>query len=150
MWTSDGSRIIFTSERTGARNLFWQAADGTGAVERLTESPNSAEWTAVSPDGRAIFRGLATTREDVMAMTLDGSRRVKPLVQSPFIERTGVVSPDGRWLAYEANDSGQFEIWVRPFPDVKSGHWRCSRRRAAAALGANGAGAVSTSPLRVR
>ena len=41
VWTPDGRRLIFSSERAGARNLFWQAADGTGAVERLTESPNT-------------------------------------------------------------------------------------------------------------
>jgi serine/threonine-protein kinase len=57
---------------------------------------------------------------------LDGSHRVTPLVQSPFGERNGIVSPDGRWLAYEANDSGRFEIYVRPFPYVNSGHWLVS------------------------
>jgi serine/threonine-protein kinase len=40
VWTPDGRRLIFSSERTTARNIFWQAADGTGAVERLTDSPN--------------------------------------------------------------------------------------------------------------
>ena len=49
-----------------------------------------------------------------------------PLVQSPFTERNGIISPDGRWLAYEANDSGRFEVYVRPFPDVNSGHWQVS------------------------
>jgi len=128
VWTPDGSRIIFTSERTGTRNLFWQAADGTGTAERLTESPNTQTATAMSPDGHAvIFTEISpTTRQDVMAMTLDRSHRVTPLVQSAFIERNGVVSPDGRWLAYEANDSGQFEIWIRPFPDVNTGHWLVS------------------------
>ena len=52
VWTPDGRRVIFNSDRAGARNLFWQAADGTGAVERLTESPNKQDATAVSPDGR--------------------------------------------------------------------------------------------------
>ena len=42
VWTPDGRRLIFSSERAGVRNLFWQAADGTGAVERLTESPNTS------------------------------------------------------------------------------------------------------------
>jgi serine/threonine-protein kinase len=51
---------------------------------------------------------------------------VVPLVQTPFTERNGVVSPDGRWLAYEANDTGIFEIYVRPFPDVTRGHWQVS------------------------
>jgi serine/threonine-protein kinase len=127
-WMPDGRRLVFTSDRAGTRNLFWQAADGTGAVERLTESPNFQAPTAVSSDGRRlIFNETASkTGDDVMQMMLDGTRRVTPLVQSTFAERNGVVSPDGRWLAYEANDSGRFEIHVRPFPDVNSGHWLVS------------------------
>ena len=129
-WTPDSRRLIFTSDRAGARNLYWQAADGTGAIERLTESPagTAQDATAVSPDGRRlIFTEIAPkTGEDVMQLELDGTHRVTPLVQSPFIERNGIVSPDGRWLAYEANDSGRFEIYVRPFPEVNSGHWQVS------------------------
>jgi serine/threonine-protein kinase len=126
VWTPDGRRLIFTSDRAGQLNLFWQAADGTGAVERLTESPNIQQAGAVSPDGRTlIFTEIAPkTGADLMQMALDGTRLVTPLVQSPFAEQNGVVSPDGRWLAYEANDSGPFEISVRPFPAVNSGHWQ--------------------------
>jgi eukaryotic-like serine/threonine-protein kinase len=47
-------------------------------------------------------------------------------VQSPFIERNGIISPDGRWLAYEADESGRFEVYVRPFPLVNSGRWDVS------------------------
>jgi serine/threonine-protein kinase len=61
-----------------------------------------------------------------MQLRLDGSHAVTPLVQTPFSERNGEVSPDGRWLAYEANDSGRFNIYVRPFPDVSSGYWQVS------------------------
>jgi len=120
VWTPDGQRVIFSSERAGGRNLFWQPADGTGAVERLTESPNTQYPLAVSPDGRQLIFSdeNAQTSNDLMAMELDGTRRVTPLVQSQFIERNGIISPDGRWLAYEANDSGRFEIYVRPYPDV--------------------------------
>jgi serine/threonine-protein kinase len=128
VWTPDGRRVIFSSERTGVRNLYWQEADGTGAVERLTESPNQQNATAVSSDGRRlIFTETAPkTGEDVMQVELDGTHRVTPLVQSPFAERNGVVSPDGRWLAYEANDSGRVEISVRPFAAVNSGRWQVS------------------------
>ena len=128
VWTPDSRRLIFTSERAGVRNLFWQAADGTGAVERLTESPDTQYPTGVSPDGRRLIFAdeSPTTVNDVMMIELEGARRVTPLVQSPFAERNGIISPDGRWLAYEANDSGRFEIYVRPFPDVNSGHWPVS------------------------
>jgi serine/threonine-protein kinase len=128
VWHPDSRRVLFSSERDGERNLFWQAADGTGAVEQLTRSPNIVQSTGVSPDGtRLIFTETApTTTEDVMQVELTGSHLVVPLVQSPFTERNGIISPDGRWLAYEANDSGQLEIYVRPYPDVKSGRWQVS------------------------
>jgi serine/threonine-protein kinase len=128
VWTPDGSRLIFSSDREGARNLFWQAADGTGGVERLSESPNQQVPVSVSSDGRRLIVTDVgpKTAEDVTQVELDGTHRVTPLVQSPFAERNGVISPDGRWLAYEANDSGRFEIHVRPFPEVKSGHWLVS------------------------
>jgi eukaryotic-like serine/threonine-protein kinase len=128
VWTPDSRRLIFTSERAGVRNLFWQVADGSGAAERLTESPNTQYPTAVSPDGRKLIFAEETPRTDtdVMMIELEGARRVTPLVQSPFTERNGIVSPDGRWLAYEANESGRFEVYVRPFPDVNSGRWQVS------------------------
>jgi hypothetical protein len=127
-WTTDGHRLIFSSQRTGVMNLFWQSADGAGAVERLTESAHAQTATGISPDGGSlIFTEVApTTGEDVMRMMLDRTRSVTPLVQSGFAERNGVVSPDGRWLAYEANDSGRFEIFVRPFPNVNSARWQLS------------------------
>jgi serine/threonine-protein kinase len=128
LWTPDGRRVVFSSEREGARNLFWQTADGAGAVERLTRSPNTQYSTAVSPDGsRVIFTETApASGEDVMQVELTGNHTVTALVQSPFAERNGILSPDGRWLAYEANDSGQVEIYVRPYPHITSGHWQVS------------------------
>jgi serine/threonine-protein kinase len=127
VWTPDGRQLFFSSERAGARNLFAQAADGTGAITRLTESPNAQFPTSVSPDGaRLVFTEIAASGGDVLQLRLDGTHAVTPLVQSPFNERNGEVSPDGRWLAYDANDSGRFEIYVRPFPDVTRGHWQVS------------------------
>ena len=49
------------------------------------------------------------------------------MVETPYMERTADLSPDGRWLAYESNRSGQFEVWVQPFPNVKDGEWQVSR-----------------------
>jgi len=129
VWTPDGRRLIFSSERAGVPNLFWQAADGTGTAERLNESATIQYPSAVSPDGRRLIfteEGTKTLNDDVMAIELDGTHRVTPLVQSPFGERNGIISPDGRWLAFEANDSGRFEIYVRPYPNVNSGRWQVS------------------------
>jgi serine/threonine-protein kinase len=128
VWSPDGRQLLFSSSRADAVNLFAQAADNSGAVTRLTKSPNIQHATSVSPDGtRLVFTETAlTTGQDVMQLQLDGTHAVTPLVQTPFNERNGEVSPDGRWLAYEANDSGPFNIYVRPFPDVSSGYWQVS------------------------
>ena len=62
-----------------------------------------------------------------MALALDGSRRIDTLIKTPANERNGIVSPDGRWLVYESDRSGQFEIYVRPSPNVDSGQeWKVS------------------------
>ena len=128
VWTPDSRRVIFSSERAGGRNLYWQAADGTGAAERLLESVTTKYPMAVTPDGRQLIftEETAQTDIDLMAMELDGTRRVTPLLQSRFAERNGAISPDGRWLAYEADDSGRFEIYVRPYPDINAGLWPVS------------------------
>ncbi len=129
LWTlPDGDRVIFNSAREGPNNLFWRAADGTGAVERLTRSPNPQASTGISPDGTRLvfFETSPTTGDDILQVELTGTHKVTPLVQSPSAERNGVISPDGRWLAYEANDSGQFEIWVLPYPEVNSSGWQVS------------------------
>ena len=127
-WMPDGRRLIFSSERLGPRNLFWQAPDGTGAVERLTESPNTQNAVSVTPDGTRLIFTEETPKGgyDLMQVTLDGTHRVTPLVQTAFSERNGFISPDGRWLAYEGNESGRFEVHVRPYPDVNTGHWQVS------------------------
>jgi eukaryotic-like serine/threonine-protein kinase len=128
VWTPDGRRLIFGSEREGTRNMYWQAADGTGGVDALIRSANVQYPVAITPDGsRLIFTETAPkTAEDVMQLELTPNHTATPLVRSSFAERNGVVSPDNRWLAYEANDSGQLEIYVRPYPNVNSGHWQVS------------------------
>jgi serine/threonine-protein kinase len=137
VWTPDGRKLIFSSDRAGNRNLFWQAADGTGTAERLSESAYVQDPSAVSPEGaRVIFHETtAANGVDLMELHLDDgsgsiesspaqqrrARRVTPLVQTAFSELNGAISPDGRWLAYQANNSGQYEVYVRPYPDVSGG-----------------------------
>jgi hypothetical protein len=49
-----------------------------------------------------------------------------PLTTGDFTELHPAVSPDGRWLAYTANESGQNEVYVRPFPGAQSVRWQVS------------------------
>jgi len=130
VWAPNGRQLFFSTERGGPRNIFAQAADGTGVPARLTESDNAQFPTSVSPDGtRLVFTEMASATApagDVLQLRLDGRHTVTPLVQTPFSERNGEVSPDGNWLAYEADDSGRYEIYVRPFPDVTRGLWQVS------------------------
>ena len=127
-WTPDGRRIAFTSDREGSFNLFWKAADGTGPVERLTTSLNRHYEPSVSPDGtRLVFREQGgPTSQDIVMLSLDEGREVRPLLQTTFNELNGETSPDGRWLAYTSNESGRFEVYVRPFPNVDDARWQVS------------------------
>jgi len=129
VWTADGRRVIFGSDRSGPVNLFWQPADGTGTVEQLTDSQNNHVPMSVSPDRAAVVvREQAPGGGDfgLLLLGLGGERRPRSLVQTPFHDLNGVVSPDGRWLAYQSTESGRGEIYVRPFPNVDEGRWQVS------------------------
>jgi len=122
-WTPDGRHLIFFSSRGGGGNLFWQPADSPGGAERLGAG---APPSGVTPDGKQVLFG-SEGNQDLMMLTLDGTRRVDHLLENPPVERNGVVSPNGRWLAYEELDrEGQFEVYVRPFPNVSTGQWKIS------------------------
>ncbi len=138
VWATD-RRVIFGSSRGGGgvSNLFLQPADGTGDAERLTDSPNFFQSPmSVSPDGTQLVfsenssidrpSGGTANNVDLMSLPLQRDRRPQPLVQTPFNEINGEISPDGRWLAYESNESGRFEVYVRPFPNVNDGRWQVS------------------------
>jgi serine/threonine-protein kinase len=128
VWTPDGRRVIFGSAQDGGEpNLFWQAADGSGTAQRLTtRSPNPQQAFAVSPDGsRVIFREGGVSY-DLHVLLLGRDRQSARLFETPFTELNAEISPDGRWLAYESDESGQHQVYVRPFPDVAGGRWLIS------------------------
>jgi serine/threonine-protein kinase len=120
VWTPDGQRLVWDSTRAGAYNLYWQSADGVGAVERLTDSPITQASHTFTPDGKRLVmrEDRPGTLQDLVVLELDGERRVTPLLNSPFNERNAELSFDSKWIAYESDESGQFEVYVRSFPDV--------------------------------
>jgi Tol biopolymer transport system component len=135
VWTPDGRHIIFASSRTGAFDLYARTADGTGTDVRLTASTNSEYAAQVTPDGLFIigYEVRPRTAFDVVRFALSGHpgaggvvTRSELLIETPADDRNAELSPDGRYLAYQSNESGQFEIYVRPYPQIGSGRWQVS------------------------
>jgi len=124
-WTPDGTRVAFGSQRGGSWNMFWKAADGTGAVESLSESENARVPYAFSADGRRLVFGETGRLYDLGVLTL--GEGAESILASEFSEANAEISPDGRWLAYQSDASGRDEIYVQPFPNLDEGRWQISR-----------------------
>src|SRR5262249_25648664 len=124
VWMPDGHHLIFASSHSGSLALFRQSADGTGGRELLASGSGGMVPSGITPDGSQVLFSFRS--RDVNILSLDGTGRTHALVETSFNERNGVVSPDGRWLAYESDSSGQFEIYVQPFPNVNGGQWKVS------------------------
>jgi serine/threonine-protein kinase len=131
LWTPDGERIAFASDRDGPISIYWQNSDGSGVAERLTAAEDgTAHWPdAWSPDGRTLAYRVehstsgtwsSTLNEmDLWTLTLDGNEpQVIAADPHPIQELGATFSPDGRWLAYSAGDAGslEIEVWAQPYP----------------------------------
>ena len=73
-----------------------------------------------------LREGAAGAEVDLRVLSLAGDRGVETLVATAFDERNADLSPDGRWMAYQSDQSGQMEVYVRPFPNVDDGQWPIS------------------------
>jgi serine/threonine-protein kinase len=134
-WTPDGNHIAFTSGKDGgAPNVYYTRSDGTGEIVRLTHSEYRQIPFSFSPDGKrlAFVQFGPQTKADIWILPLDGARsdHPKPDEPQPFLvtsadERIPMISPDGHWLAYQSDESGPTEVWVRPFPGPGS-KWQIS------------------------
>ena len=123
IWTPDGRRVTFASDRDGTTSLFWQAADGSGIAERLLKGEATAPWRpeAWAPDGKTLAFVPDSGVADIWTLTLGSESKPKKLVESPANERYTEFSRDGRWFAYSSSEARAvgslgFEIFVQPFP----------------------------------
>jgi serine/threonine-protein kinase len=126
-WTPDGKRVAYRTQRAGSWNIFWKAADNSGAEERLTTSQLSTSPQSFLPDGRSVVYAQQDPKTgwDLGVLPLEGERKPQPFLQTSFNERGPQVSPDGRWVAYSSDESGRYEVYVRPFPGP-GGRWQIS------------------------
>src|SRR5262245_54553558 len=117
VWSPDGKRIVFTSNRNGNYDLYQKRSDGTGDDELLFKSDQIKVPTSWSADGRfLLFRSDdPKSNSDIWMLPLDGDHKPIPFLRTEFLEDMASFSPDGRWIAYSSLESGRREIYVRPF-----------------------------------
>ncbi len=130
LWSQDGKKIVFSGRGEPNDALLWKEADGTGEIEKLG-SPSvigihPLSWSA---DGKTIVcEGFSgdTGLMDISALSVADDRSIKPLLRGKFNETQPQISPSGKSMAYTSDESGQREVYVRPFPNVNSGKWQVS------------------------
>ena len=118
IWSPDGSRIVWGSNRNETFDLYQKAANGAGQDELLFRSSNVKVATDWSRDGRyVLFYELSPkTKRDIWILPLFGDRKPLPFLQTEANEVGGRLSPDGQWLVYASDESGRYEVYVQSFP----------------------------------
>jgi hypothetical protein len=124
LWSPNGKRVAFWSRQGGpASNLYVRSADLTGGDQRLTNSPHNQAPFSWTRDGRLVFQEYSReTKTDIGVVSLDGAHTPTWLIKGSSDEGRPSISPDGHWLAYQANPSGRFEVFVQPFPQLSDRH----------------------------
>lgn len=113
IWTPDGKRLLYVSERP-IFDVYARSADGSGKEELVLTSSNDKYPGSVTPDGKTLL--FSTNYDDLWTVPLAAPKEAKPFLATPFYESDGAFSPDGRWVAYQSDESGKSEIYVRDFP----------------------------------
>ncbi len=125
IWSPDGTRIAFTSDRSGQRSIYWKPADGSQREELLLaggdQQANVQDW---SRDGKyLIYNG---SHLNVLSLA---DRKPVPFLNESFATQQGQFSPNGRWIAYRSTESGRPEVYVEGFdldPAKPRGKWQIS------------------------
>jgi serine/threonine-protein kinase len=119
-WRPDG-RALLVYQSGGKDSVFTVRDDGIGGLASTVDESRGVAHAIWSPDQRwIVFRTSVegTNGADIYAQRADGEGPLLPVVTSPGSDVTPVFSPDGRWLAYASDESGTFEVYLRPFPNV--------------------------------
>lgn len=136
IWSLDGSRVIYCSDKKGHLDIYQKALNGTIAEELLFESASDKYPTDLSSDGRFLlyYSSGDKTTTDLWVLPLGGERKPISIAQTEFEEVDAQFSPDGRWISYVSNESGRYEVYVRSFTTdqnsstgaVRGGKWQIS------------------------
>jgi hypothetical protein len=116
LWTTDGLHVLFSDFFSG--KVYQRDARGVEGEKVLVQQPSFTPLDDLSRDGRLLFYealNFRTFHTDTRVRDMQ-SGEDRPLLEAAFNEQGARLSPDGRWLAYESEESGQFEVFVRSFP----------------------------------
>jgi serine/threonine-protein kinase len=123
VWTPDGRRVTYTSNS----EIFWRPADASAPAERLLERRGAQYATSWSGDGRLLLFNdvqVGTNQADIWVLPLNEAP--DSVIATAAVESGARLSPNGRWLAYQSDETGRLEVYVRPFPNVKDRKWTVS------------------------
>jgi serine/threonine-protein kinase len=126
VWTPDGRDLLYSS--LGDEVVERRRADGSGNPEPVLRTKRGVNGLAVSPDGKTVLLATQASRAadqtaggDLLQFRIGVDSNPVPLFATPASEQYPTLSPDGRWLAYASKESGRFEVYVSPFPEVNTG-----------------------------
>jgi serine/threonine-protein kinase len=131
MWAPDGESVTYVSGPATGLEVYSRRADGTGEPTQLVDLDQSVALAFWSPDMEWLILRTTTGAgnvfgRDIVAMRPGVDSEPVPLMTDDYDETDPALSPDGRWIAYVSNETGRYEVYVRPFPDVDSGRWQVS------------------------
>jgi serine/threonine protein kinase/Tol biopolymer transport system component len=130
-WTPNSGSVTFTSNKTGSFDLWTTRADGSSQAALQVHEKRGVFSPCWSPDGKwLVFRTdyFESGAGDILGIRPGIDAAAVPLVATRFTEVTPAISPDGRWLAYTSNESGEYRIYVVPFPNTAATKWAVSTR----------------------
>jgi Tol biopolymer transport system component/tRNA A-37 threonylcarbamoyl transferase component Bud32 len=128
-WSPDGRTIAFIRDTANTSVVLERSSDGSGSDRTPVRVRRQVQEVAWSPDGKWLLLRTdvaAAGYGDIIGVRATGDTTPVPLVASSYSEMHPSVSPNGRWLAYTSNESGQNEVYVRPFPGTAGGRWQVS------------------------
>jgi len=127
-WSADGRQIFFGSSRTGFTTIFRKTGgepDQFFAGVAASTGGNAFYPNDTSSDGRFLVYTQTAHAYDLGIVPLTGEAKLSPFLASPYNEVQGRFAPNSRWIAYASDESGKFEVYVRPFP-AANGQWLIS------------------------
>jgi eukaryotic-like serine/threonine-protein kinase len=121
IWSPDGSRMVFSSNRELKFDLYMKDSNGAQDEKLIVSDGPDAFPTDWSHDGKSVIyqRG-----PDLWFVTIPDLRTTQFLKATSTL-KNGRFSPDSKWLAYSSNESGRWEIYVTSFPEAH-GKWQVS------------------------